>query len=138
MKQSLDTMNLGAFSISLAVKNLEASRKFYEKFGFKVFAGDAFQNWLILKNGDHAIGLFQGMFEKNILTFNPGWDSNAQKLDILTDVRDLQRQLKARGIAVQTEANETSTGSASFMVVDPDGNPILVDQHVLVSRETHS
>jgi len=138
MKQSLDTMNLGAFSISLAVKNLEASRKFYEKFGFKVFAGDAFQNWLILKNGDHAIGLFQGMFEKNILTFNPGWDSNAQKLDIFTDVRDLQRQLKARGIAVQTEANETSTGPASFMVVDPDGNPILVDQHVLVSRETHS
>ena len=131
-------MNLGAFSISLAVKNLEASRKFYEKFGFKVFAGDAFQNWLILKNGDHAIGLFQGMFEKNILTFNPGWDSNAQKLDVFTDVRDLQRQLKARGIAVQTEANETSTGSASFMVVDPDGNPILVDQHVLVSRETHS
>ena len=123
-------MNLGAFSISLAVKNLEASRKFYEKFGFKVFAGDAFQNWLILKNGDHAIGLFQGMFEKNILTFNPGWDSNAQKLDIFTDVRDLQRQLKARGIAVQTEANETSTGPASFMVVDPDGNPILVDQHV--------
>ena len=124
------TMNLGAFSVSLAVKDLETSRKFYEKFGFKVFVGDASQNWLILKNGDHAIGLFQGMFEKNILTFNPGWDSNAQKLDVFTDVRDLQRQLKARGIAVQTEANETSTGPASFMVVDPDGNPILVDQHV--------
>jgi lactoylglutathione lyase len=130
MKQSLDTMNLGAFSVSLAVKDLEASRKFYEKFGFKVFAGDASQNWLILKNGDHAIGLFQGMFEKNILTFNPGWDNNAQKLDVSTDVRDLQRQLKAKGVALQTEADETSTGPASFMVVDPDGNPILVDQHV--------
>jgi lactoylglutathione lyase len=130
MKQSLDTMNLGAFSVSLAVKDLEASRKFYEKFGFKVFAGDASQNWLILKNCDHAIGLFQGMFEKNILTFNPGWDNNAQKLDVFTDVRDLQRQLKAKGVALQTEADETSTGPASFMVVDPDGNPILVDQHV--------
>ena len=124
------TMNLGAFSVSLAVKDLETSRKFYEKFGFKVFVGDAPQNWLILKNGDHAIGLFQGMFEKNILTFNPGWDSNAQKLDVFTDVRDLQRQLKAKGVAIQTEADETSTGPASFMVVDPDGNPILVDQHV--------
>ena len=123
-------MNLGAFSVSLAVKDLEASRKFYEKFGFKVFGGDASQNWLILKNGDYAIGLFQGMFEKNILSFNPGWDSNAQKLDVFTDVRDLQRQLKAKGVAVQTEADETSTGPASFMVVDPDGNPILVDQHV--------
>lgn len=101
MKQSLDTMNLGAFSVSLAVKDLEASRKFYEKFGFKVFAGDASQNWLILKNGDHAIGLFQGMFEKNILTFNPGWDNNAQKLDVFTDVRDLQRQLKAKGVALK-------------------------------------
>ena len=122
-------MNLGAFSISLAVKDLEASRKFYEKFGFKVFAGNASQNWLILKNGDHAIGLFKGMFEKNILTFNPGWDSNAQKVDVFTDVRDLQRQLKAKGVALQTEADETSMGPASFMVVDPDGNPILVDQH---------
>jgi len=123
-------MNLGAFSISLAVKDLEASRKFYEKFGFKVFAGNASQNWLILKNGDHAIGLFKGMFEKNILTFNPGWDSNAQKVDVFTDVRDLQRQLKAKGVALQAEADETSMGPASFMVVDPDGNPILVDQHV--------
>ncbi len=130
MKQSLNTMNLGAFSVSLAVKNLEASRSFYEKLGFQVFAGDASQNWLILKNGDHAIGLFQGMFEKNILTFNPGWDSNAQKLDVFTDVRDLQRQLKAKGVALQTEADETSTGPASFMIVDPDGNPILIDQHV--------
>ena len=124
------TINLGAFSISLAVKDLEASRKFYEKFGFKVFAWNASQDWLILKNADHAIGLFQGMFEKNILTFNPGWDSNAQKLDVFTDVRDLQRELKAKGITLQTEADETSTGPASFMVIDPDGNPILVDQHV--------
>ena len=130
MKQSNDTMDLGTFSISLAVKNLEASRSFYEKLGFQVFAGDASQNWLILKNGDHAIGLFQGMFEKNILTFNPGWDSSAQKLDVFTDVRDLQRQLKAKGVVLQTEADETSTGPASFMIVDPDGTPILIDQHV--------
>ena len=130
MKQSHDTMDLGTFSISLAVKNLEASRSFYKKLGFQVFAGDASQNWLILKNGDHAIGLFQGMFEKNILTFNPGWDSNAQKLDVFTDVRGLQRQLKAKGVALQTEADETSTGPASFMIVDPDGTPILIDQHV--------
>src|SRR2546423_5648510 len=123
-------MDLGAFSISLTVKDLEASRQFYEKFGFKAFGGDPSQNWLILKNGDHVIGLFQGLFEKNILTFNPGWDSNAQKLDTFTDVRDLQRQLKTKGITFQTEADETSTGPASFMVVDPDGYPILVDQHV--------
>ncbi|MGH9844913.1 MAG: VOC family protein [Blastocatellia bacterium] len=123
-------MELGAFSISLAVKDIEASRTFYEKFGFKVFAGDASQNWLILKNGDHAIGLFQGMFEKNILTFNPGWDSNAQKLDTFTDVRDLQRQLKSQGVELQSEADESTTGPASFIAVDPDGNPILVDQHV--------
>ena len=123
-------MELGAFSISLAVKDIEASRAFYEKFGFKAFGGDASQNWLILKNGDHVIGLFQGMFEKNILTFNPGWDSNASKLDTFTDVRDLQRQLKAQGVQLMTEADETTTGPASFVVVDPDGNPILVDQHV--------
>jgi catechol 2,3-dioxygenase-like lactoylglutathione lyase family enzyme len=123
-------MDLGAFSISLAVKNLEASRTFYEKFGFKVFAGDASQNWLIMKNGDHAIGLFQGMFEKNILTFNPGWDSNAQNLATFTDVRDLQRQLRAQGVQLQQQADESTTGPASFVVVDPDGNLILVDQHV--------
>ena len=123
-------MELGAFSISLAVKDIEASRSFYEKFGFKAFAGDASQNWLILKNGDHVIGLFQGMFEKNILTFNPGWDSNAQKLASFTDIRDLQRQLKAQGVQLQTEADESTTGPASFIAVDPDGNPILVDQHV--------
>jgi lactoylglutathione lyase len=123
-------MELGAFSISLAVKDLGASRAFYEKFGFKVFAGDASQNWLIMKNGDHVIGLFQGMFEKNILTFNPGWDSNAQKLATFTDVRELQRQLKAQGVQLQQEADESATGPASFIVIDPDGNTILFDQHV--------
>jgi lactoylglutathione lyase len=123
-------MELGAFSISLAVKDIEASRTFYEKFGFKVFGGDAAQNWLILKNGDHIIGLFQGMFEKNILTFNPGWDSNAQKLSTFTDVRELQNQLKAQGVELQSEADESTTGPASFMAMDPDGNPILFDQHV--------
>jgi lactoylglutathione lyase len=123
-------MELGAFSVSLAVKDIATSRRFYEKFGFKAFAGDASQNWLILKNGDHAIGLFQGMFEKNILTFNPGWDSNAQKLASFTDVRDLQRQLKAQGVQLQQQADESTKGPASFVALDPDGNPILVDQHV--------
>jgi lactoylglutathione lyase len=123
-------MELGAFSISLAVKDLEASRSFYEKFGFKAFAGDASQNWLILKNGDHVIGLFQGMFDKNILTFNPGWDQNAQKLGPFTDVRELQRQLKAQGVQLVNEADESTTGPASFIAVDPDGNPVLFDQHV--------
>lgn len=123
-------MQLGAFSISLAVKDLQASKSFYEKFGFTVFHGDAAQNWLILKNGDHVIGLFQGMFEKNILTFNPGWDQNAQKVDSFTDIRELQRRLKAQGVPLQTEADENTTGPASFVAVDPDGNPILVDQHV--------
>jgi catechol 2,3-dioxygenase-like lactoylglutathione lyase family enzyme len=123
-------MNLGAFSISLAVKDLEASRRFYDKFGFRVFAGNAAQNWLILKNGEHVIGLFQGMFEKNILTFNPGWDQNAQQLDSFTDIRDLQRQLKVQGVQLQTQADEGTTGPASFVAVDPDGNSILVDQHV--------
>jgi lactoylglutathione lyase len=123
-------MNLGIFSISLTVKDLEASRAFYEKFGFTVFAGDASQNWLILKNGTHVIGLFQGMLEKNTLTFNPGWDSNANKVDTFTDIRALQRQLKAQGVQLLTEADETTTGPASFVALDPDGNPILVDQHV--------
>jgi len=123
-------MDLGAFSVSLAVKDLEASRKFYEKFGFKAFAGNASQNWLILKNGDHVIGLFQGMFEKNILTFNPGWDQNAQKMGTFTDVRELQRQLKAQGVQMVNEADEKTTGPASFIAVDPDGNSILFDQHV--------
>ncbi len=123
-------MELGAFSVSLAVKDLQASKTFYEKFGFTVFAGDESQNWLILKNGDHAIGLFQGMFDKNILTFNPGWGSDAQQLETFTDVRELQRQLKAQGLELTNEADESTTGPPSFVAVDPDGNPILVDQHV--------
>ena len=123
-------MKLGAFSVSLAVKDIEASKLFYEKLGFAVFAGDQSQNWLIMKNGDHVIGLFQGMFDKNILTFNPGWDSDAQPLSEFTDVRELQRQLKASGVAMITEADESSTGPASFMIADPDENMILVDQHV--------
>jgi len=123
-------MELGAFSVSLAVENIEVSKAFYEMFGFEVFGGDASQNWLIMKNGDHAIGLFQGMFEKNMLTFNPGWDSNARELDSFTDVRELQRQLKAQGVELISEADESTAGPASFMAVDPDGNPILVDQHV--------
>jgi catechol 2,3-dioxygenase-like lactoylglutathione lyase family enzyme len=123
-------MKLGAFSVSLAVKDIQASRAFYEKLGFSAFGGDIAQNWLILKNGETVIGLFQGMFDKNILTFNPGWDGNAQPLASFTDVRELQRQLKAQGVAFATEADESTTGPASFVVVDPDGNPILVDQHV--------
>lgn len=123
-------MKLGAFSISLAVKDLEASKSFYEKLGFNVFGGNASQNWLIMKNGDTVIGLFQGMFDKNILTFNPGWDQNAQKLDTFTDIRELQRQLLAQGVQLQQKADESTTGPASFLVVDPDGNPVLVDQHV--------
>src|SRR5688572_29018962 len=123
-------MDLGTFSVSLAVKDLEASRSFYEKFGFSAFAGDPAQNWLIMKNGDHVIGLFQGMFEKNILTFNPGWDSNAQPLATFTDIRELQRRLKDQGVQLLQEADESTTGPASLMAVDPDGNTILLDQHV--------
>ena len=123
-------MELGAFSISLAVKDIEASKAFYEKLGFKVVMGDISQNWLILRNGEHTIGLFQGMFERNTLTFNPGWDSHAQKLDTFTDVRELQKQLKAQRVELMSEADESTTGPASFIVMDPDGNPILVDQHV--------
>lgn len=124
------TLQLGAFSISLAVKNIEASKSFYEKFGFKVIGGDASQNWLILKNSDHTIGLFQGMFEKITLTFNPGWDKNAAEIDAYTDIRDLQRQLKAQGVELMTEADEATSGPASFVAVDSDGNPILVGQNV--------
>src|SRR5215204_1451184 len=120
-------MELGAFSVSLAVKDIEVSKLFYEKLGFSVFGGDQSQNWLIMKNGTHVIGLFQGMFEKNTLTFNPGWDSNTQTLDTFTDARELQKQLKAQGVEFMTEADESTTGPASFMLVDPDGNPILVD-----------
>jgi lactoylglutathione lyase len=123
-------MELGAFSISLAVKNIEASREFYEKLGFEAFGGDISQNWLIMKNGDHVIGLFQGMLEKNTLTFNPGWDSSGRALDSFTDIRDLQRRLKAQGVELISEADESTKGPASFVTVDPDGNPILVDQHV--------
>ena len=123
-------MLLGAFSVSLSVKDIEASKLFYENLGFKVFMGDQAQNWLIMKNGEHVIGLFQGMFEGNLLTFNPGWNSDAQPLGEFTDIRDLQRQLKAPGINLISEADESSTGPASFMMVDPDGNTILVDQHV--------
>src|SRR5687768_14998072 len=123
-------MQLGNFSISLAVKDIEASKKFYEKLGFTVFGGDQSQNWLIMKNGDHVIGLFQGMFENNILTFNPGWDQNAQKLDAFTDVRELQRHLKAQGVELVVEAEESTTGPAHIMAIDPDGNTILIDQHV--------
>jgi len=122
-------MQLGVFSISLAVKDIKASRDFYEKLGFQSFGGDIAHNWVILKNGDHIIGLFQGMFDKNILTFNPGWDSNAQNLPSFTDVRELQKQLREKGMTFQSQADESTTGPASFVVVDPDGNPILVDQH---------
>src|SRR6185503_13878380 len=130
VKEQGQAMELGCFSVSLAVKDLRKSQEFYEKLGFRTFHGDASQNWLILKNGDHVIGLFQRMFEKNLLTFNPGWDQNARSVGAFTDVRELQRRLKAQGIAFVTEADESTTGPASFVVVDPDGNTILVDQHV--------
>ena len=123
-------MNLGCFSVSLAVKDLKASQAFYDKLGFKQFAGHPEHGWVILKNGDIAIGLFQGMFPKNILTFNPGWDQSAQKLPAFTDIRDLQKQLKSAGINFDTQADENTTGPASFMITDPDGNQILLDQHV--------
>lgn len=123
-------VQLGAFSVSLAVKDIAASRAFYEKFGFSQFGGNQEQGWLILKNGDCLIGLFQGMFQGNILTWNPGWDSNAQPVPGATDVRELQRRLKAAGVTLTTEADESTTGPAHFTAVDPDGNQILVDQHV--------
>jgi catechol 2,3-dioxygenase-like lactoylglutathione lyase family enzyme len=123
-------MELGAFSVSLNVKDLQASKQFYEQLGFTALGGDVAQGWLILKNGGTVVGLFQGMFEKNMLTFNPGWDSSAQKLASFTDVREIQKRLKAQGVAFTTEADESTTGPAHFVVTDPDGNPILVDQHV--------
>jgi predicted lactoylglutathione lyase len=123
-------MELGAFSISLTVKDIKASKEFYKKLGFEFFGGDISENWVILKNGDHVIGLFQGMFDKNMLTFNPGWDNDAQELETFTDVREIQRHLKEQGVDFVNEADESTTGPTSFMVVDPDGNPILVDQHV--------
>lgn len=123
-------MKLGAFSLSLAVADIHASKDFYEMLGFEAFGGDMDQNWLIMNNGDTVIGLFQGMFDKNMLTFNPGWDQAAQPLEDFTDIRDLQQQLKAQGVAFASEADEGSQGPASFIIHDPDGNPILVDQHV--------
>jgi lactoylglutathione lyase len=123
-------MELGAFSISLAVKDIAASRTFYENLGFTVFGGDQSQNWLIMKNGAALIGLFQGMFEKNLLTFNPGWDSDAKALPAFADVRDIQRHLKSQGVTLVQEADESTAGPAHLVVVDPDGNQILIDQHV--------
>lgn len=122
-------MNLGAFSVSLAVKDIAASKAFYEKLGFVTMGGNQEQGWLILKNGDHIIGLFQGMFDKNILTFNPGWDQDAKPVDPFTDVRELQRRLKASGVTLTAECDESTTGPAHITMVDPDGNPILIDQH---------
>lgn len=122
-------MDLGAFSISLAVKDLAASKEFYEKLGFRVAGGDAQQNWLIMKNGDKVLGLFQGMFEENIMTFNPGWDQNGSNLDSFADVREIQRELKDQGIKLESEADDSTTGPASIMLTDPDGNQILIDQH---------
>jgi catechol 2,3-dioxygenase-like lactoylglutathione lyase family enzyme len=123
-------MQLGAFSISLAVKDIAASKAFYEKLGFRSFHGEEPQNWLIMKNGSTVIGLFQGMFEHNILAFNPGWDQDANELDSFTDVRELQKVLRAEGVEFEQEADESGTGPAHFAVKDPDGNAILVDQHV--------
>ncbi|MBL8861738.1 MAG: VOC family protein [Planctomycetes bacterium] len=123
-------MSFGNFSVSLAVKDIKASKAFYEKLDFEVVGGDIDKNWIILQNGTTTVGLFQGMFERNILTFNPGWTHKQEKLADFQDVRELQRTLKARGIALQVAADETTSGPASFVLVDPDGNPILVDQHV--------
>ena len=122
-------MSLGAFSISLAVNDLAASSDFYEKLGFEVTGGDAKQNWLIMKNGDNVLGLFQGMFKENIMTFNPGWDQNGNDLDSFDDVREIQRELKEQGIKLDSEADDSTTGPASIMLTDPDGNQILIDQH---------
>lgn len=123
-------MKLGAFSASLSVKDIKTSKTFYENLGFEVFAGDLKMNYLIMKNGNALIGLFQGMFENNILTFNPGWDENANRLETFTDVREIQKILKNKNIKLETEADENTSGPASFVVLDPDGNTILIDQHV--------
>jgi len=122
-------MDLGAFSISLAVKDIQASKAFYEKLGFEEMGGDISQNWVILKNGDHVIGLFQGMFKGNMLTFNPGWDQNTNQLDTFTDVRDIQKELISQGINLITKVEEPKQGPAHIMLADPDGNMILIDQH---------
>ncbi len=123
-------MKLGAFSVSLNVKDINASRTFYENLGFKVFAGALEKNYLIMKNGNALVGLFQGMFEQNILTFNPGWDENAAKMESFDDVREIQRHLKSLGVKLMSEADENTSGPASIVLIDPDGNPILIDQHV--------
>lgn len=123
-------MELGAFSISLSVKDIAVSQVFYQKLGFEKVGGDAGQGWLVVRNGATTIGLFQGMFEKNMLTFNPGWSADAQPLETFTDVREIQNHLKSDGIEIQNEADETTNGPASFVIVDPDGNPILIDQHI--------
>ena len=123
-------MRLGNFSVSLAVKDIHASRAFYEKLGFRTIGGDAAKNWLILQNETCTIGLFQGMFEKNTLTFNPGWDHQGKTLPDYDDVRDIQASLTRQGLSLLTQADESSTGPASLLLLDPDGNPILVDQHV--------
>ena len=123
-------MNLGNFSVSLNVKDIKASKEFYEALGFAVFHGDIEQNWLILKNETSIIGLFQGMFEKNILTYNPGWDADANTLDKFTDIREIQKKLEAKGLNLIRKVEEGTTGPASITLVDPDGNPILIDQHV--------
>jgi catechol 2,3-dioxygenase-like lactoylglutathione lyase family enzyme len=123
-------MKLGAFSISLSVKDINVSKTFYENLGFKVFGGNVEENYLILKNEHSIIGIFQGMFEENILIFNPGWDQNASKLESFDDVRNIQKDLKDKGINLETEADENTTGTASILVRDPDGNIILIDQHV--------
>lgn len=122
-------MNLGNFSVSLAVKDIHASRAFYEALGFTAFHDQSQHGWMILKNGDAVVGLFQGMFEKNMLCFNPGWDNQGQNVDPFTDVREIQRRLKAQGITPATEVDESTTGRGHLIVVDPDGNPVLVDQH---------
>lgn len=123
-------MKPGAFSVSLNVKDIAVSKQFYEQLGFSVFAGSLEHNYLIMKNGSALIGLFQGMFDKNMLTFNPGWDENAQKVESFDDVRDIQKRLKEAGISLETEADENSSGPAHILLTDPDGNPILIDQHV--------
>jgi lactoylglutathione lyase len=128
-KGGKEKMKLGAFSVSLTVKDIHKSKVFYENLGFSSLGGDISQNWLIMKNEDIIIGLFQGMFEKNILTFNPGWNQNAENLESFTDIRELQKQLKANGVKMLTEADETSEGPAHFTIEDPDGNQILFDQH---------
>ena len=123
-------MKLGAFSNSLSVKDIHKSKQFYEALGFEVFGGHIEQNWLIMKNGDTFIGLFQGMFEKNMMTFNPGWDENAGAIKDFDDVRQIQKYLKSKGVKLETEADETTSGPASLIVLDPDGNAVLLDQHV--------